>query len=98
MGAHMKTTVEVNDGLMVQAKRFAKRQGITLRELIESGLRRELAERKTTSAGRTYRLPDRLRRDGAVKPGIDLADWRQIRDLIHGATEPGSRSQSHTAE
>lgn len=39
----MKTTVEIDDNLLRAAKRVADERHMTLRQLIESGLRRELA-------------------------------------------------------
>lgn len=41
----MKTTVELSDQLATDAKRFAREHGVTLRELIERGLRHELRRR-----------------------------------------------------
>lgn len=42
----MKTTVELSDQLARDAKAFARAHGLTLRELIERGLRYELQRRK----------------------------------------------------
>ncbi len=42
----MKTTVEISDPLFEEAKRESDRSGVTLRELIELGLRHELEQRK----------------------------------------------------
>lgn len=39
----MKTTVEIDDVLLRAAKRAALDRGVTLRAVLESGLRRELA-------------------------------------------------------
>jgi hypothetical protein len=42
----MKTTIELPDALASEAKALAHRSGTTLRDLVVSGLRRELAERQ----------------------------------------------------
>lgn len=49
MLARMKTTIELPDALAAQARRVAREQGVTLREVIESGLRAEL-DRRTAPA------------------------------------------------
>lgn len=40
-----KTTIELPDPLLRDAKRIAQERGITLRALVEAGLRAELARR-----------------------------------------------------
>ena len=42
----MKTTVEIDDSLLREARKLAAREGTTLRALVEQGLRRVLAETK----------------------------------------------------
>ena len=78
----MKTTIEIADPLLEEAKQVALKQGITLRVLFEEGLRAVLQSR--TNAGRQ---PFQLR-DGSFKGGKGLADpslsWEQIRDLSYG--------------
>jgi hypothetical protein len=44
MGTHMKTTIDIADGLLLEARDRARSQGTTLRALVEEGLRRVLSE------------------------------------------------------
>jgi antitoxin component of RelBE/YafQ-DinJ toxin-antitoxin module len=82
----MKTTVEIADPLLREAKRVAKRAGITLRELIELGLRRVLDERRAVK--RPFKLRDARNRHAMLKAGIRPGDWEQIRDLAYGLHVP----------
>ena len=80
MGTHMKTTIEVSDPLLEEARQVARREGSTLRSLVEEGLRRVLDEHR-------QRPPFRLR-DGSVGGhGLqsDLAegDWERIRAIAY---------------
>lgn len=74
----MKTTVEIADALFEEARREVQRAGVTLRELIETGLRRVLDERKQTRT-KPFRL-----RDGSVggsggAANVRLDDGRALR-------------------
>ncbi len=74
----MKTTVELPDDLLREAKEYAARHGIPLREVIELGLQQALR------AGRPARRPFRLktvttRGEGLICEG----DWSAIRSLIY---------------
>lgn len=80
MVTHMKTTVEIADALLEDAKRVAAQEGTTLRALIEDGLRKTLAERETKPP---FKLKDGSVKGGGVQPGIDLSNWEQIRDIIY---------------
>ena len=42
----MKTTIEISDPLLREARRLAEREGVTLRALVERGLRRVVTETK----------------------------------------------------
>jgi hypothetical protein len=79
----MKTTVEIADPLFREARRAAERDGTTLRELIELGLRRVLDERRTRTR-EPYKLPDCSNRHAKLQPWIREGDWTQIREIIYG--------------
>jgi hypothetical protein len=76
----MKTTIDIADPLLEEAKRVAAQEGTTLRVLVEDGLRRTLAERQQR---KPFRLRDASFRGEGLQPGIDLGSWEQIRDLIY---------------
>jgi hypothetical protein len=75
----MKTTVELPDGLVREAKRMALRERTTVRALIERGLRNVVSGRQPT--GFTLRAAA-FRGDGLVA-GRSLRDWEAIRDLSY---------------
>jgi len=76
----MKTTVEISDPLMREARKAAEREGRTLRSLLEEGLREVLAGRERK---RKFRLRDGSFKGKGVQPGVDLSDWEAIRSLIY---------------
>ena len=80
MGAHMKTTIEIADDLLVRAKREARRQRTTLRAVVEEALRQRLADRAPAGGFRLKRHP--ARGTGVVAP-LAEGDWPAIRDLIY---------------
>lgn len=85
MVTHMKTTLEIADGLLTQAKREARRRGIPLRRLVEEGLRQVL---KKGPAKKPFKLRDASFAGGWMRPEFANATWEQIRDVIyegHGA-------------
>lgn len=82
----MKTTVEISDTLLDDAKRLATREGTTLRQLIEDGLRRVLGERKAKRS--RFKLRDASCGGRGLTPEFREAGWEKIRDEIydgHGA-------------
>lgn len=76
----MKTTVELPDALLREAKRVALRERTTVRALIERGLRTVIDHRRP--AGRFALRPASFRGDGLVT-GTSLRDWDAIRDLAY---------------
>jgi Arc/MetJ family transcription regulator len=76
----MKTTVEIPDSLLEEAKRLASREGTTVRALVEEGLRRTLAERKRAVG---FRLRKATFKGNGMQPALEGASWDQIRDAAY---------------
>ncbi len=76
----MKTTVEISDPLLREVRRLAARHGVTLRTLIERGLRLVVAETKGAA-------PFKLRRASfkgeGHHPDLRDASWDAVRDRAY---------------
>lgn len=81
----MKTTVELPDELLNQVRRVARREGTTLRGLVEEGLQRSLEARRKM----VRRCLDFPSYGGSgLTTELQGAPWSRIRDEIyreHGA-------------
>jgi hypothetical protein len=77
---HMRTTVDVNDELLAQAKDVARRDGVTLREVFETALRSEIA-RRSQEAGFTLR--DASFGGDGLQPEFADATWARLRDAAY---------------
>lgn len=76
----MKTTVNLPDDLLREAQAIARRDGTTLRELIETGLRTIVAQRDTRTQ---FVLKDASVAGRGPRPEFQGASWEQIRDTIY---------------
>lgn len=72
----MKTTIEISDELLRQAKERSRRDGITLRALMEQSLRRTLRERKDQAV--KVRLPV-FKGESGFHAEFSDADWARIK-------------------
>jgi hypothetical protein len=77
----MKTTIELSDAALEEARRVAAREGTSLRALIAEGLRRVLAERRSRRAG--FRLRRATFAGDGVAPEFEGESWPTIRDAIY---------------
>jgi len=76
----MKTTVELSDGLLRDAKKVALRERTSVKALIEQGLRLVIRER-LRRGGFTLRKAS-FAGDGLAE-GRSLQDWAAVRDEIY---------------
>lgn len=75
----MRTTIALDDNVLRAAKRRARRLGLTLGQLVEAALRRELA--------RTPRPEDRpvvpvFDEGTGLRPGIDATSMRELLEAL----------------
>ncbi|MDR2013005.1 MAG: type II toxin-antitoxin system VapB family antitoxin [Rhodanobacter sp.] len=77
----MKTTIELPDALFAQARRYAGARNMTMKSLIEQGLRKIMAEKKDEPK---FKLRDGSFHGGkGLTPEFQNATWEQIRDAIY---------------
>jgi hypothetical protein len=74
----MRTTVAVDDHLLIAAKQRARARGQTLGQVVEDALRRELAEPRTAEP---IEIPVFRGGDGPL-PGIELRSNRAVREAL----------------
>jgi len=77
----MRTTIRIDDALLVEAKTRAVRSGRTLNEVVEAALRQAFAARDPAGAGRAA-LP--VFSQGRLRPGVDLDDTASLLDVMDG--------------
>lgn len=76
----MKTTIELPDALIEQARRVAQGEGATLRALIEEGLQRSLEARRRERR-RQFDFPSYG--GNGLRDEFQGAPWAWIRDEIY---------------
>lgn len=76
----MRTTVRLDERLLIEAKKHAADTGRTLTAVLEDALRETLARRSTQAKRKRIRLKT-VKGDG-VRPGVDLDDTAALFDLM----------------
>jgi len=76
----MRTTVRLDQRLLIEAKKYAAESGRTLTAVLEDALRETLAKR----SARVKRTPVRLKtvKGDGLRPGVDLDDSAALLDLM----------------
>lgn len=75
----MKTTIEISDALLREARRLAAKEGITLRALVERGLHQVVAEAKRPP----FRMRDGRFGGKGLHPDVRDLSWDQIREMSY---------------
>lgn len=75
----VKTTIDINDELLLEAKRRAAAAGMTLKALIEEALQARMLERHREIGNFRLELPIV---HGTAPPAVDIADRRNLYDVM----------------
>lgn len=76
----MKTTVDIQDALLDEARKIASRENTTVRAMVEEGLRKVLAQRKKETP---FQLRKVTFKGGGLQPQLSEGSWNEIRDLAY---------------
>jgi len=79
----MKTTIEIPDPLMAQARAVAARDHTTVRALVESGLRRVVTEAEQQHGRTGFQLRRASFRGNGLQPTLRGASWETMRELAY---------------
>jgi len=84
----MKTTLEISDPLLREARKVAARENTTLRALVERGLRQVVAAKKED---KPFRLRDGSVGGKGLHPAVADRSWDEIRNMIYEEAAPDRR-------
>lgn len=77
----MKTTIDIADALLLQAKKLAREQNTTLKAILEEALRKEVAAQ--LKPARAWQLKTHTVGGNGLQPGLTWGDWDAIRRAIY---------------
>ena len=76
----MKTTLDISDPLLREARKLAARERTTLRALVEQGLRRVVSEKQQRTS---FRLRDASVKGRGLRGEVAGGGWERFRDLAY---------------
>jgi len=76
----MKTTIDLSDELAKKAKAYAARRHMTLRAVIEQGIRQVL---RTDRTSEKFKLRDASVGGNGLQTEYQSADWAKIREAAY---------------
>ncbi|MFW6126716.1 MAG: type II toxin-antitoxin system VapB family antitoxin [Thermodesulfobacteriota bacterium] len=77
----MKTTIDIANNLLEEARKLAAREGKTVKALVEEGLRKVLADRER---GPGFRLRKATFKGEGLQPDAAGASWERLREMAYG--------------
>ena len=81
MGTHMKTTIDIADSILLEAKRVASREGVTVRSMVEAGLRAQLTKRAQRPV--PFKLRQASLKDRGLHDQAKGQPWHELRELVY---------------
>jgi len=85
----MRTTINLPDDLILQAKKAALESDTTMTEIIANALRESLSKNRRNGKRKEFRVI--TYGSGGVFPGVDLDDTSSLLDLMDGIDDPHRR-------
>ncbi|MEN6320243.1 MAG: type II toxin-antitoxin system VapB family antitoxin [Syntrophaceae bacterium] len=76
----MKTTIQIPDSLFEEARKLAHQEHMTMKALVEEGLRRIISERQRRC---DFRLRKATFKGKGLQPHLTGVSWDQIREQIY---------------
>jgi hypothetical protein len=76
----MRTTIRINDHLLIEVKKLALKQNISLSEVIETALKDMLGRRQTYKIKKPVQLP--TFKGKGLKHGVDLDDTAALLEFM----------------
>ncbi|MBS1870207.1 MAG: antitoxin [Actinobacteria bacterium] len=84
----MRTTLSISDELLAAAKRRARERGLTLGQVVDAALQRELSE--TAASAQAPAIPV-FHGGTGPRPGVDLTSNRALLELLDEGVELDAR-------
>lgn len=76
----MKTTVDITESILEEARKLAARNHTTVKALVEEGLRRIIADRKRAG---TFKLRKVSFKGKGLQPHLTDASWESVREITY---------------
>ena len=76
----MKTTIEISNSLLQEARKLAAKEKTTVRALVEQGLRQVLTERKSRGV---FKLRKAIFKGRGLQSEFAGATWERIREAAY---------------